>query len=305
MIPFFTQPSFSLGPLTIHAFGVIVAIAAAVGLSFGERRFRELGLDRSLGERFAWWAVVCGFLGAHLFSVLFYFPREVVAHPVMLIRVWENISSFGGILGGMIGIWAFFHFRAKDVDRTTRLAYVDAAAFVFPISLMIGRIACALAHDHPGTVTKFPLAISLQSAAARRYITNVYSDAGRLAELPSPQTLGQYGFHDLGWYEFLYLAVFLVPVMLLLGRRPRPTGFFLGAFIVLYMPVRFLLDFLRVADVRYAGLTPAQWAALAALLGLVIVLASPRRKSGPHPVPADTTPEATLPTPNIGSTDVA
>ena len=43
---------------------------------------------------------------------------------------------------------------------------------------------------------------------------------------------------------------------------------FLAGFVALYMPVRFVLDFLRVSDVRYAGLTPAQWAAAASLAAL-------------------------------------
>ena len=44
----------------------------------------------------------------------------------------------------------------------------------------------------------------------------------------------------------------------LLDRRPRRPGVFLVAFVGLCMPMRFLLDFLRVSDVRYAGLTPTQ-----------------------------------------------
>jgi phosphatidylglycerol:prolipoprotein diacylglycerol transferase len=34
-------------------------------------------------------------------------------------------------------------------------------------------------------------------------------------------------------------------------------------FVLLYAPGRFLLDFLRIADARYGGLTPGQWAAAA------------------------------------------
>jgi phosphatidylglycerol:prolipoprotein diacylglycerol transferase len=283
LIPYFTQPSVSFGPLTIHAFGVIVAFAVFAGLTIGGRRFRRLGLDRALGERLAWWAVVGGFLGAHLFSVLFYFPHEVAENPLVLFKLWENISSFGGILGGMIGIWLFFRLRTRSIGTATRLAYVDVAAFVFPISLMIGRIACSLAHDHPGTVADFPLAVSLESAQAREYIKQVYADAGRLAELPPAQALAQLGFHDLGWYEFLYLTAVVVPAVLLLARRARAPGFFLAAFILLYMPARFVLDFLRVADVRYAGLTPAQWAALAALLGFATIIVHARRRPGAPP----------------------
>ena len=35
---------------------------------------------------------------------------------------------------------------------------------------------------------------------------------------------------------------------------------FLAMFVLTYMPVRFLFDFLRVADATYYGMTPAQYA---------------------------------------------
>ena len=272
-VPYLAQPSLDLGPLTVHAFGVIVAASVYAGLVIGRRRFTRLGLDRAFGERLGWWTVVGGFLGAHLFSVLLYFPEKVIENPLVLFKLWEDISSFGGILGGAIGIWLFFRIRARDVEPTMRWMYLDVAAFVFPISLMIGRMACSLAHDHPGTVTNFPLAVSLESEQARAQITQAYADADRLAEMPPASELLNLDFHDLGWYEFLYLAVVVVPLVLMLERRERrgprrQPGIFLAAFIALYMPVRFLLDFLRVSDVRYAGLTPAQWAALAALATL-------------------------------------
>ena len=294
MVPYFEQPSISIGPVTIHAFGVIVAAAVFAGLAIGARRFTRLGLDRALGERLAWWAVVGGFLGAHLFSVLLYFPHEVAENPLVIFKLWEDISSFGSILGGMLGIWLFFRFRARDIDAPARLAYLDVAAFVFPVALMIGRIACTFAHDHPGTITTFPLAVSLESAEAREYIRHVYTDAGRLAELPAPAALALLGFHDLGWYEFLFLAAIVVPAVLLLDRRPRKHGFFLATFILLYMPVRFLFDFLRVSDVRYAGLTPAQWGALVALAALPVFVARVRHQVRLLPPRRDGTPNRSV-----------
>ena len=279
MIPYFEQPSFTIGPITIHAFGVIVATAVLVGLELGRRRFRRLGLDPHLGEGLAWYAVIGGFLGAHLFSVLFYFPDEVAKNPLLLLKFWEDISSFGGMIGGLIAIWLFLRLKTADLDRRARLLYLDAIAFVFPFALMIGRIACSLAHDHPGTVTRFPLAVSLESPEAQTYIVSVYRSAGRLTELPPPAHLSYLGFHDLGWYEFLYLSVVVVPLFLLLDRRARPAGFFTSAFLLLYLPVRFGLDFLRVNDVRYLGLTPAQFVAAAALLALPLILTKVRAGS--------------------------
>lgn len=270
MIPYFEQPAIHIGPITIHAFGVIVGASVAVGLTLGARRFRQLGLDPALGDSFAWYVIVCGFVAAHLFAVLLYFPEKVAANPLVLLRVWEDISSFGGILGGMFGVWLFFRIKAPSLELVDRWAYVDVAASVFPVSLAIGRLGCAVAHDHPGTITALPIAVSLESDAARAFIANVYGAAGRIAELPSAPALAGLGFHDLGWYEFLYLSIIVVPVTLVLGRKSRAPGTFLFSFIALYMPVRFALDFLRVSDVRYAGLTPAQWAALVLLAALPV-----------------------------------
>lgn len=272
MIPYIEQPCTQIGPLRLCAFGFIVAASVLAGLQLGGWRFRRLGLDVGTGESLAWYAIVCGFLGAHLFSVIFYFPDKLADDPLLLLRVWEDISSFGGIIGGFLGILLFFRRKLPGVDARTRLAYLDVAAFVFPVSLMIGRVACTFAHDHPGTITRFPLAISLERADARAYIAAVYENAGRGAELPPADVLSTMGFHDLGWYEFLYLAAVVVPLTLWWGRTARSPGFFLGAFALLYAPVRFALDFLRVSDARYVGLTPAQFAALAILFAAAFQL---------------------------------
>lgn len=243
----------------------------------GRRRFRRLGLDAHVGESLVGYVVVCGFLGAHVFSVLAYFPQEAIENPLVLLKLWEDISSFGGILGGMLGAWLFFRLKAPFIDRASRWAYIDVVAYVFPVSLAIGRMACSLAHDHPGTITTFPLAVSLESDTARAYIEGVYRAAGRVAQLPSATMLAHLGFHDLGWYEFLYLSLIVVPVTLALGRKSRAVGTFFMSFVALYMPVRFALDFLRVSDVRYGRLTPAQWAAMLLFFALPFVWSTLRR----------------------------
>lgn len=270
MIPFIEQPSVSIGPLTLHAFGAIVAASVLVGLELGRRRFRRLQLNAGIGETLAWWTLAGGFLGAHLFSLLFYFPGEINRDPLKLLKIWEDISSFGGIVGGLGAAWLYLYCYAPGLSAGERRRYVDALAFVFAIALTIGRIACSVAHDHPGTITTFPLAISLESDAARAYILDVYQSARRAADLPPPSLIPRLGFHDLGWYEFLYLFFVIVPAMLVVDRKPRHPGTFFVLFMLLYLPVRFGLDFLRVADARYAGLTPAQWAAVPLLATAVV-----------------------------------
>jgi len=273
MIPYFPQPKVHLfGPLTVHAFGTIVAAAVIVGWQMIVARARTKRLDPEPVQDLLSYVVLCGFVVAHLYSVLAYFPREAMRNPLLLLKFWEDISSFGGFVGGLLGLWLFFRFRARDVDATTRLRYLDAIAYAFPFAWAIGRIACTVAHDHPGTVTTFPLGISLESTEAQAYISFFYREAGRLAELPPPAILSKMAFHDLGWYEFLYMACLMVPAFLLLDRKPRPPGFFLVAFLLLYVPARFFLDFLRISDVRYFGMTPGQYAGIAVFLAALFFM---------------------------------
>jgi phosphatidylglycerol:prolipoprotein diacylglycerol transferase len=266
MIPYFEQPSARLGPVTIHAFGALVAAAVVVGYSLAIRRSNRAGLDSGVAESVLLWGLVIGFIVAHLFAVLVYFPGDLRRNPLVVLRFWEDLSSFGGFFGGALGIALYFRTRRPELGSSVRRAYLDAIAFTFPFAWFFGRLACTIAHDHPGLITRFPLAVSLASPQARAYLRSVYEGAGLGSSLPPDRVLATMGFHDLGWYEFLFTAVVLVPLFLLLDRRSRPPGFFVAALILLYAPVRFALDFLRVSDARYLGLTPAQYSAILALL---------------------------------------
>ncbi len=272
MIPYFEQPVLHLGPLKIHAFGALVAIAMLVGVKMALVRCRKLSLDQDLCADLLFYTLLAGFVSAHLVAVLAYFPGEVAKNPWILLKVWENISSVGGIFGALFGIWLFFRWKAPPLPAGTGWRYLDAIAFVFPFAWTIGRLACTVAHDHPGTITDFPLGVSLSTEAARQYVTYFYGAAGRLADLPDAGTLSNMAYHDLGWYEFLYTLLVIVPAFLILDRKPRPTGFFPLVFVFLYAPIRFLLDFFRVSDARYGGLTFAQYAAIAGFATAVFFL---------------------------------
>ncbi|MEC8423213.1 MAG: hypothetical protein VX000_05510, partial [Myxococcota bacterium] len=66
-------------------------------------------------------------------------------------------------------------------------------------------------------------------------------------------------------------------------NKPVRPGFFTASFCVMYAPIRFILDFLRNgdlrgADVRWAGLTPAQWGMIGMFLAgaaMVVYLRKP------------------------------
>ena len=53
-------------------------------------------------------------------------------------------------------------------------------------------------------------------------------------------------------------------------------------FFALYAPIRFAFDFLRSDDLRYAGLTPAQWSAIPMLLTALTLFLMHHKKIMPN-----------------------
>jgi phosphatidylglycerol:prolipoprotein diacylglycerol transferase len=74
----------------------------------------------------------------------------------------------------------------------------------------------------------------------------------------------------------IYAAVIIALFIGLERRSRRPVGFYCVLLPLVYAPVRFFLDFLRATpleggDVRYAGLTPAQWSSILMIgIGLAV-----------------------------------
>ena len=111
MIPWFniqfpSIPFPIIGKLTIHAFGILVATGILVGLHLTKKRGRELGLVDERVDSMVTWALVFGFICAHLFDVLAY-QTYGGAHPrlIDIINPISGFSSFGGFTGALIGLF--------------------------------------------------------------------------------------------------------------------------------------------------------------------------------------------------------
>lgn len=253
MLPYFELRSVSLpGGLPLAVFGSLVALGVFAGVLFAEHRARAIGLPaRTLYGAIAW-ALLPGFVVAHLVALWPYLGSGRLGLAEWL-RVWNGMSSFGGFGGALLGLWLRFR---REPGTLLTVAEVLAPALV--VGWLFGRLGCTLVHDHVGRPSGFPLAIR-------------FPDGPR---------------HDLGLYELLYTALVLLPATLVLLRRPRPPGATVAWLALLYAPARFLGDFLRNvdlpnADLRYAGLTLAQYACLALAVGGVALALHARR--GPRP----------------------
>jgi len=242
MIPYVEQPSLTVGTYTLYFFQVAVCVAVIVGYEIVVRRAPRLGLDAEGTASVVAWVILWGFVGSHVFDALAYYPERVLANPLELFKIWGSMSSFGGMMGGVIAAVVVTRRRGWTARQAWTL--VDGIGFAFPFAWIFGRLGCALAHDHLGVATDHWLGVRFPGGTR----------------------------FDLGLLELLF-TIPVAGLFFVLDRRPRPTGFFLGLFLTLYGPVRFALDTLRAEDARYLGWTPGQYVAILAALAGAWILA--------------------------------
>ncbi len=230
MIPWFQFTAIHLGPLTLYVWGIFAAFGLLAGAWVAARLAKERGLEEKIIWDVAAVAGIAGIVGGRLFHVLFYEPSAYAADPLSVLALWDGgISIVGSLLGALVAVLVFLRNKKLPI-----LAYLDTATFGFPLGYAVGRVGCFLIHDHPGTLTHFILGVR-------------FPDGIR---------------HDLGLYEaFNGLGLFLLFLVLRKRKAPPPT--YVIAFLLWYGAVRFFLDFLRSADARYFGLTPAQYVSAA------------------------------------------
>ena len=225
MLPNFGLTSVVIGPIHLYWWGFFVAIGigATLVIAEWESKKNKLSFDHIMDVTV--WTVVAALLGSRIMHVVFYEPAFYAAHPLEILQVWHGgMSSTGGIVLGTIA--AIFYVLKKKLNIR---AYGDVIARALPAAWFIGRLGCFFTHTHPGTLSNMPWAIK-------------YPDGGRL---------------ELSILEAAVWAI--IGAILWLIPRPKKTGMYLVYVALLYAPMRFMLDFLRAEDVRYAGLTPAQY----------------------------------------------
>jgi prolipoprotein diacylglyceryltransferase len=250
LLPYLEVPALDLGFVRLEVPALLAALAIVVQLQLVIERAPRFGIGGGAVFQLLLWALGFGLLGGHLFTLLVRHPGEP-RDALAWLRFWEDPSALGGLAGGLLG--AFAVMQAKRMPAAERLRSLDCLVFALPFTLVVANLASALQHSRVGVATEHPLAVRFPDGVSRL---------------------------DLGLLELL-LVIPLAAAFAWLGRRPRPNGLYLGLFLTAYGPLRFVLEALRIVEVRYWGWTPARYLALAATLAGMAVLATVVRRRAP------------------------
>jgi prolipoprotein diacylglyceryl transferase len=229
-IPSPSRGELELGPIAIHAYGLMLLLAIGAAIWLTGVRWTRRGGDWDLVFRVAVWGVAAGIVGARAYHVATSYD-EVPDEWWGVFAVWEGgLGVWGGIaLGTLVG--------AVVVRRSGEsvFQFMDAVAPGLLLAQAIGRWGNWWNQELFGKPTDLPWGLEID-------VLN------RPAEYIDNAT-----FHPTFLYEFVFNLA-MVGVLLLVERmfRIRPPALF-ALYVSLYTFGRFFEELLRVDPATELG----------------------------------------------------
>ncbi|MDY0322386.1 MAG: prolipoprotein diacylglyceryl transferase [Candidatus Carbobacillus sp.] len=104
--PVFDPVAFSLGPLSVRWYGLIIGTGALIGLLLAMREGRRFGVPGDFFIDLLLYAVPVAILSARLYYVAFMWPYYA-SHPASIFAIWEGgLAIHGALIGSvLVGLW--------------------------------------------------------------------------------------------------------------------------------------------------------------------------------------------------------
>jgi prolipoprotein diacylglyceryl transferase len=261
---------FHIGPLAIHAYGLMIALGVIAAVWLAGRRLEASGSGtREQMSSIAVWAVIAGILGARVYYILTD-KSEPWREPGRWLKIWNGgLGIPGGLIAGtLVAAWVA---KRKGVSVPGLLT---AAAPAIPLAQAIGRWGNWFNQELFGRPTTLPWGLEIDD----QHLPDGYA-SGTL-------------FHPTFLYESLW-NVGLCLVLLQIDKRMslRP-GRLMAVYVAGYAVGRFWVEGLRIDPANSGGgWRLNQWTAVVAFVlavGYLVIDAARHRRAVP---PLDYVPE--------------
>ena len=151
---------FTLGPLSIHMYGLIIACGLILAAWYAMKRADRFGLTEDHVLDGVLWVTPFAIACARAYYVLFsweYYKDD----PITALYIWEGgIAIYGGILGAVLGMLVYC--RVRKIRLTAAL---DVVSIAFLIGQSIGRWGNFFNREAFGAETESFLRMGLYSPA--------------------------------------------------------------------------------------------------------------------------------------------
>lgn len=207
---------FSIGPFTVHGYGLMIGIGFVLAVLIGGYRTKKLGLSEDDFTNIAICLLIFGWSGGKLLFIIVNI-RAFLESPLSQLGS-SGFVVYGGIITGILSIFIYC-----KIKKLSFLTYMDMMAPAVAINQGLGRVGCFMAGCCYGRPTDSPFGVIFPDGCL--------APAGvRLI----PTQLISAGFDIL-------LAVFLI----FMTRRVKYRGMISGLYLVLYGVGRFIIEIFR------------------------------------------------------------
>jgi phosphatidylglycerol---prolipoprotein diacylglyceryl transferase len=249
------DPVLRLGPLPIHWYGIMYAVAFLVAYQFGVLPYAiRRGIPKAVAEKITVWTIIFGLLGGRLYYVIQQpnLWQNYVLHPLNIIAFWQGgMAFFGAIIVGFatlaICAWCYGYNPWIALDGGVLFAVVGQP---------IGRIGNIINGDILGAPSTLPWATAYANPdAVLQPHFSLCTPAQCIAYQPAAA------------YEALgTILIGVILYLLLLRRSPRP-GVLAITYVGLYAISQLILFQFRASEPPGPlGLREAQWTSIGMLV---------------------------------------
>ena len=248
------DPVLHLGPLPIHWYGIMYALAFLIAYRFGVLPYAiKRGIPKAIAEKITVWTIIFGLLGGRLYYVIQqpHLWQNYVLHPINIIAFWQGgMAFFGAIIVGFITLaicaWRYGYNPWLALDGGVLFAVVGQP---------IGRIGNVINGDILGAASTLPWATAYSNHNAILQANfQLCTPAQCIAYQPAAV------------YEALGTICIGVILYLLVRRNVRP-GVLAITYVGLYAISQLILFQFRASEPQGPlGLREAQWTSIAMLV---------------------------------------
>lgn len=231
-----------IGPLTIHLYGLIIAIAILLGWFIVKKRSAQYKINPSLfDDPVLLLPFIFGIIGGRLYHVTDKWTLYA-SDPIKIFKVWEGgLGIFGALAGVFIGFWL-----VAKVKKISLLSLLGLIAPSLILGQAIGRIGNFVNQEGFGPPTNLPWGV---------YIDAIHRP---------PQYLLFSHFHPTFFYEAI-LEVLAFIVLIALSSRLKKPGQTFGLYLILYSISRAVAEYWRIDTAKLGDIKVAYFLAFLSL----------------------------------------
>ncbi|WHX40159.1 prolipoprotein diacylglyceryl transferase [Mesobacillus sp. AQ2] len=142
--------AFSLGPIQVHWYGVIIGLGIALALWIAMREGERRGLPKDIFADLMLWAIPIAIISARIYYVIFQWDYYV-QYPGEIFKIWNGGIAIHGALIGAVATTYFFT-KSRNVSFW-KLADIAAPSII--LGQAIGRWGNFMNQEaHGGEVTR-------------------------------------------------------------------------------------------------------------------------------------------------------